>query len=221
MLAWQNSVDSIAKVFAVRTTRVQKSFVTCVLTCLVVITYFATVHITRTTDLSSAPALRRSRCSYVGFQIPTTGNGLGNHLFYYTGVMYVASLTGRRPCIWTNSTNTLLDRVFDVDIERVDIKALACPVHKFTQLKIGVYDRRVESLVNTSHNESLLVKGSFLSWKYTQPIAEQLRRQLAFRRELVKFVAEFWANRVPPSWNGLEFVRAGTGWSSSESDCQS
>jgi len=153
--------------------------------------------------------LRRSRCSYVGFEIPKTGNRLGNHLFYYSGVMYVASLTGRRPCIWTKSTNTLLNSVFDVDIERVDIKTLACPLYKFTQRKVGVYDRRVEALVNRSHNESLSLKGAFQSWKYIEPIAERLRQQLTFRRKLMEFVAKFWNNSVPPGWNGLQFVRVG------------
>jgi len=138
-----------------------------------------------------------------------TGTGLGNHLFFYTIVSYVASLTGRRPCIYTKSTNTLLDKVFDVDIERIDIKTLACPLYNFTQQKFGIYDIRVQSLIYRNDNESLLLKGFFQSWKYVTPIAHQLRQQLRFRREIVEFVAEFMSKSVPPGWHMVTFVRVG------------
>jgi len=191
-------------------TRIEKSFMICVLICLtIMIYYFPATYIVKTTDSLLGPVRQRSRCDYVGFEIPKTGNRLGNYLFYYSAVMYVAWLTGRRPCIWTKSTRTLLDRVFDVAIQRVDVTTLACPLYRFTQHKVGVYDRRVESLVGRCHNESLLLKGFFQSWKYAEPVAEQLRQHLAFRRELVEFVAEFLTNSVPMDWNGLEFVRVG------------
>ena len=106
-------------------------------------------------------------------------------------------------------TRRCLDRVFNVDIERVDINALACPLYRFTQRKVGVYDRSVESLVDRAENESLLLKGPFQSWKYVQPVAGQLRRQLTLRRELVEFVAQFWADSVPPGWNWWKFLSAG------------
>ena len=124
--------------------------------------------------------------------------------------MYVASLTGRRPCIWTKSTNTLLDTVFAIDIERIEVNTLACPLYVFTPQKVGVYDRRVESLVNRSNNESLLLKGPFQSWKYAEPIAHQLRQQLKFHRELVEFVRKFLlTNSIPPGWHSYTFVRVG------------
>ena len=183
----------------------QTRFVVYVLICANAVCYTA-MYVAR--SMSTAPR-RWSRCNYVGFQIPKTGNRLGNHLFYYSVVMYVASLTGRRPCIWTQSTKTLLDRVFDVDIERVDINILECPLHIFTQKSFGVYDRRVESLVSRSDNESLLLKGPFQSWKYAAPIADQLRQQLKFHHDLVEFVTEFFTNSVPPGWHRLAFVRVG------------
>jgi len=55
----------------------------------------------READNSTSTLFTTSRCGYVGFAIPDTGNGLGNHLFYYSAVVYVASLTGRRACIST------------------------------------------------------------------------------------------------------------------------
>ena len=186
----------------------QKRFVVYVLTCVNIATCFTAMYAVK--HLSSAPRQRsRSRCNYVGFEIPKTGNGLGNHLFYYSVVTFVASLTGRRPCVWTKSVNTLLDRIFDIDIERVDINTLGCPLHTFTQKSFGVYDRRVESLVSRSDNESLLLKGPFQSWKYAAPIAHQLRQQLKFHRELIQFVDDFFTNTVPPGRHRLAFVRVG------------
>jgi len=39
-------------------------------------------------------SLPTASCNYVCYGIPRTGNRLGNHLFYFAGVQYVASLTG-------------------------------------------------------------------------------------------------------------------------------
>jgi len=44
----------------------------------------------------------KSTCNYVCFGAPRAGNRLGNHLFYLAAVLYVASLTGRSPCIRTS-----------------------------------------------------------------------------------------------------------------------
>ena len=122
-----------------------------------------TIVVIYTTKTITSSQQQRHRCNYVGIEMTDTGTGLGNHLFFYTIVSYVASLTGRRPCIYTKSTNTLLDKVFDVDIERIDIKTLACPLYNFTQQKFGIYDIRVQSLIYRKDNESLLLKGFFQS----------------------------------------------------------
>ena len=186
-------------------------FVICVLVCLTVIIYLVGIKgisITKSRHVLSVP-VRQSRCRYVGFEIPKTGNGLGNHLFYYSVVMYVAWLTGRDPCIWTTLTNTLLDRVFDIDIPRIDIRRPGCPLYRFVQHGVGVFDARVKALVNISDNESLVLKGPFQSWKYAEPIAGQLQQRLRFRRELTQFVADFLFRSVPAGWISLKFVRVG------------
>ena len=153
-----------------------------------------------------------SQCNRVGFAIPTTGNGLGNHLFYYAAVMHVAWLTGRRPCVWTQPRVRVpkrLEEVFDLDIKHINVDTFGCPFHTFKHDGVYNYDRRVESLVDVSANESLWIRGSFCSWKYTHPIASELRQQLRFRQELTEFVADFLATNVPPGWTTLEYVRVG------------
>jgi len=177
--------------------------------CTVAVVYF-TNRLTR--DDTSDSQKSSGRCNYVGFSIPTTGNGLGNHLFYYSAVTYVAWLTGRRPCIWTKSGRRVrnrLDEVFDLELKRLDAGTLRCPLHTFAQKGVYVYDKRVQSLIGISTNESLRLAGAFASWKYTNPVAGQLRRQLRFRRELDEFVADFFARSVPRGWTALRFVRVG------------
>ena len=152
-----------------------------------------------------------SRCKLVGFANTTPGR-LGNYMFFYAGVMYVAWLTGRSPCFWTKPHRPVrrdLYEVFDLDIKRINVKTLGCPFHTFKQEGVYTYDKRVESLIGINDNVSLWLRGHFCSWKYTQPIASQLRQRLRFRKELTEFAADFLATSVPPGWTGLEFVRVG------------
>ena len=154
----------------------------------------------------------RSGCSYVGFGNRMKANrqlhGIGNRLFYYSAMMYVAWLTDRRPCVFTKS-NFILDKVFDVHIPRVNNKKNVCPLYTFRQRGIALYDTRVKSLVNISRNISILLDGYFQSWMYTEPIATQLRQQLRFKKSLTAFVADFLLKNTPRGWSTKTFVRVG------------
>ena len=74
---------------------------------------------------------------------------------------------------------------------------------------VYAYNRRVRTLVDVPPTESILLVGSFASWRYTHPIANRLRRTLNFRRELVQFAAEFLSFNVPPDWTAFSFLRVG------------
>jgi len=159
--------------------------------------------------LSSAHP-RVQNCNYVGFF--TSGNRLGNHMFYYSGSMYVASFTGRRPCIWTKRLGKVwkyLHDVFDIDIEYINVDTFGCPLHRFQHKGHYLYDKHIESLINISDSKSLWIRGSFASWMYTYPIATQLRQNLKFRKKNTEFVADFLSRNVPPGWTTLKFVRVG------------
>ena len=154
--------------------------------------------------------LPQYRCSYVGLEddmIDKTLHGIGNRLFQYAAMMYVAWLTGRRPCLFTTSTDISLHKVFDVHILRKNKST--CQTYKFQQQGVGVYDSRVKSLLNVSQHKYLLLGGYFQSWTYIEPIATQLRQQLRFKRTLTKFVADFLYTRIPAGWSTLKFVRIG------------
>ena len=195
--------------------RIQKRTIVCVLMSVVVI--FGVVY---TIQLQYNPKLirpipvltwRQLRCNYVASEIMfhTQQPGLGNYLFFYSAIVYVASITGRRPCISRRSRSTPLDAVFDHGLVQMDKKTRVCPQHKFTEKKIGVYDRRIASLVNTTRDKLLMLRGYFQSWKYVQPVAGRLRDQLRFRREVKEFASRFLYKSVPLSWKGLKFVRVG------------
>jgi len=154
---------------------------------------------------------RQLRCNYVASEIMShiQQPGLGNYLFFYSAIVYVASITGRRPCISRRSRSTPLDAVFDHGLVQMDKKTRVCPQHKFTEKKFGVYDRRIASLVNTTRDKLLMLHGYFQSWKYVQPVAGRLRDQLRFHREVKEFASKFLYKSVPLGWKGLKFVRVG------------
>jgi len=113
-----------------------------------------------------------------------------------------------RGSAWTSP----LDRVFDVDIKRLsadDDTATRCPLHRFRHQLVYAYNPRVMSLVHVPSNRSVLLVGSFASWKYTQPVAERLRDVLRFRGDVLQSASAFLSVNVPPGWTGLSFVRVG------------
>lgn len=126
---------------------------------------------------------------------------------------FITAHTGRTPCIRMfsgSSRTTPLDRVFDVDIERTSVDNTShCPVHRFRHLLVYAYSPRVMSLVKIPTNRSIMLIGSFASWRYTQPIDERLRGALKFRREILQSAARFLSVNAPPGWTGLPFVRVG------------
>ena len=109
-----------------------------------------------------------SACNRVCFELPRTGNGLGNHLFFFVGALYVALITGRTPCVRgaarRRSASSPLDRVFDLDIERVSGPD-RCPIRNFRHMLVYAYNPRVDSLVSVPSNETILLVGSFASWR--------------------------------------------------------
>ena len=165
-------------------------------------------HLLEYKDESYSPThTENSPCFTVGFKSPTTGNGMGNHLFYFAGVIYAAWLTGRRPLILSSKSN-LLETAFDLDIVHLD-NSRRCPVGQFIHQFVYAYNGDIRSLTDVEANVSVWLRGSFCSWKYTRPVETELRRQLQFRRELTAFVEQFLSARVPRGWDADSFVRVG------------
>jgi len=153
-----------------------------------------------------------TQCFTVGIAMPKTRNGLGNLLFDYAGVMYVASYTGRTPLLLTWSHQTKLDQAFDLDIARMTSEQKQCPVKDYYQSGVYAkyaYNNAITRLIAVDANVALKLQGAFYGWKYTQPIEDQLRSKLQFRREVSAFVDKFLFTNVPAGWNSSTFVRVG------------
>jgi len=146
-------------------------------------------------------------CFTVGFKSPPSNTGIGNHLFYYAAVMYTAWFTGRKPLILSSERNKL-DSIFNLDIVRLDNNAL-CPVKQFMQQVVYAYNDSIRFLNNVEINVSIWLRGPFCSWRFTQPIEQQLRDKLLFREKLKSFAESYLSTNVPTNWNASTFVRVG------------
>ena len=80
---------------------------------------------------------------------------------------------------------------------------------RFRHMLVYAFNPRVKTLIDVPSNQSIMLVGSFASWRYTHPVANRLRRTLSFHRELVQFAAKFLSFNVPPGWTAFSFLRVG------------
>ena len=149
---------------------------------------------------------QKPTCFTVGLSVPKKA-GIGNRLFHYAAVKYVAWLTGRKPFFLTSKRN-ILDKAFELDIARQD-PSNGCPVEHFNPRHIYGYNARVKRLKRVARSVSIRLQGYFFSWKYVTPIEDLLRGELRFRRSLTDFVKKFLLSSVPRGWETAVFVRVG------------
>lgn len=133
---------------------------------------------------TDAAAAVQSRSLYVSLcRERLTGNHrTGNHLFFLASLVHVSRVTGRR--LVMPRTGWYLDRVFDVDVPRLDdVEGEICPCTKL-RLPRYDYDRRfddpkfVASLIRT--RTSILVCGFSQTYRYAARNERQLRKILRF-----------------------------------------
>src|SRR6218665_1733114 len=134
------------------------------------------------------------------------GRRLGNQLFDFAAVVFVAELTGRRPVLLKSNRRLSLESVFQLNLERVDT---LCPCHTIGEARHLSYDENTENEVLKAGNKSILVNGFRQSWKYTMGIEHRLRRYLVFQDAILRFAENFLRNNIPPGWKRAGFVRVG------------
>lgn len=135
------------------------------------------------------------------------GRGLGNQIFCFAAVIYVAQLTGREVAIEKFKYVIGLDNVFDLNVERFDS---LCPCAWVEEPKHLAFDEETDKKVLNSQetaNKSILVGGFRQSWRYTQAIERRLRKHLVFKEEIRKFAEDYLHNHIPPGWNRAGFSR--------------
>jgi len=134
------------------------------------------------------------------------GRRLGNQLFAFAAVAFVAELTGRRPVVKNTSKPLLLEQVFKLNLERVDT---LCPCHTIGEARHLSYDKNTENEVLKVGHKSIVISGFRQSWKYTMAIEHRLRRYLVFQDDIRIFAEHFLQNNIPPGWKRAGFVRVG------------
>lgn len=134
------------------------------------------------------------------------GRRLGNQIFGFAAVLFVAQLTGLRPVLKNSTKRLLLEDVFQLNLERVDN---LCPCYTIDEVRHLSYDQNTEKKILKAANKSILMKGFRQSWKYTMMIEHRLRRHLLFKDEIRRFAEDFLQRNIPPRWKKAGFVRVG------------
>ena len=142
----------------------------------------------------------RSSCFTVGYDPARPGGRIGNQLFQYAAVVYVAWLTGRTPLIL--SRRSVLKPIFDFETGRLGSRK-QCPRRPFSCTS---FNRCTNGIADNVPIELIRLG---CGWNCTRQFEEKLRHELRFHRELMNFVHRFLSNRVPPRWKGSTFVRVG------------
>jgi galactoside 2-L-fucosyltransferase 1/2 len=121
---------------------------------------------------------------------------IGNQLFNFASMVYVAWLTGRLVVMPQGQPQPWIDRWFAVDVCFIDnVTAELCPCSVINEQRSLTYDRRVKKSAmhysSSARHKPILLCGWFQSWKYTRGVEDQLRKQLTPRSELLDSIIQF------------------------------
>ena len=137
---------------------------------------------------------------------------LGNQLFNFAAMLYVARLTGRRVAMVWRHPHGWLDRWFDVSVTRVDrIDLELCPCLTVGESVGLAYYSQMAMLSNRTDiaGKSLLVCGWFQSWKYTVGIESTLRYHLRLLPNVSAATHNYMDKIRPYTWQEKSFIRIG------------
>lgn len=146
---------------------------------------------------------------------------LGNQLFNFAAMMYVAELTGRRVVMPRGYVNRgpdsgWIDRWLEVPVvELVDeVVPRLCPCRNITESRPLAFERSMRRVaLKSNHVKTLLTCGWFQSWRYAAGLdgsGQSLRRQLRWRQEVSAAVRRFLADHRPPGLNStVPYIRVG------------
>lgn len=137
---------------------------------------------------------------------------LGNQLFNFAAMLYVAKLTGRRVAMVQRHPDGWLDRWFSVPVTRVNsINSELCPCRVVKETAGQTFYQDISSLYNRSDiaDKNLLVCGWFQSWKYTLGVEAALRHHLRLLPFVLTAIHKYLDQIRPPAWTGHSFSRVG------------
>jgi len=137
---------------------------------------------------------------------------LGNQLFNFAAMLYVAWLTGRRVAIVRRHPDGWLDRWFTVPVTRVDnINNEFCPCHVVGEAAGLTYHKPISLLYNRTDiaGKNLVICGWFQSWKYMVGVESALRYHLRLLPKVSAAIRRYMDQIQPPSWTRHSFIRVG------------
>jgi len=150
------------------------------------------------------------------------GRRLGNQLFNFAAMMYVAELTGRRvvmPHFYLQGDGSgnggWIDRWFELPSVKIvdEVVPRLCPCRNVTERRPLAFERSLlRATLESDHTKTLLTCGWFQSWRYAAGIdgGQSLRRQLIWRPEVTTAVRRFLAGHRPAGWNStVQYARVG------------
>ena len=149
---------------------------------------------------------------------------LGNQLFNFAALMYVAVLTGRRVVMQRDYVRGdrgggggWIDRWFELPVPLVEyvdeVVPRLCPCRNVTERQPLAFERSLRRVALESHRtKTLLTCGWFQSWRYAAGIDDgrSLRRLLRWRPGVTAAAQRFLANHRPAGWNSTaSYARVG------------
>lgn len=144
---------------------------------------------------------------YVTFSDFTDGRGLGNQMFTFAAVVYVAELTEREIIIPRAHKAKRLFEVFEMKVKREQI---ICPCYTFSE-KLISYDERINVMITDTTvmtKNSLVLRGYFQSWKYLTLVNERIRQIFRFKQRYTDFATEMFKSNSHFGWKS-DFIRVG------------
>ena len=139
---------------------------------------------------------------------------MGNQLFNFATLVYVAKSTGRRMYMPEEIPYGWIDAYFDVNVTRVDMEVYnVCPCITAQEQYGGMrFDPEFDNLYKNDsfvNATTLFICGYFQSWKYTRGIEFELRQMLHFRSEISSAVTKFFREQVSSKAANTHFSTVG------------
>ena len=130
--------------------------------------------------------------------------GLGNNLFQYAALYSLAKANKMKPVI--SKLDKMLIDTFHITAEQTDVEAPGEYFPKYIEDKAAEFDVQTKFL---DLRQDIELLGYFQSWKYFEPVKEELRKQFTFRRDILQEAGSFIKDSIEgrmPSVKGYNFV---------------
>lgn len=149
-----------------------------------------------------------SASGYVTFETYRDSRRLGNQMFMFAALFYVANATKREVVLFSDHSAKELETFFSLGVRKI---RRSCPCFSFHE-HLASYDVRIEAAIrseNATNSRTILLHGFFQSWKYFQPVEHQIRAAMKFKNDTEAFARDILSKSIPEGWTEGRFIRVG------------